>query len=189
MSYLYRYASPVGGLTLSSDGDALTGLWFDGQKYFMEAYGADGKRVALSLEGCREAPLPVFEEAKAWLDCYFGGGVPDFTPPLRLYGTAFRKAVWELLLGVPYGHTVTYGELAAASAERLGRVRMSARAIGNAVGRNPISIIVPCHRVTGAGGKLTGYSAGLDTKARLLALERTLSSDKDLRKNNSTLCG
>ena len=140
----------------------------------MGAYGADGKRVALSPETCQEAPLPVFEEAKAWLDRYFGGGVPDFTPPLRLYGTPFRKAVWELLLGVPYGHTVAYGELAALAAERLGRARMSARAVGNAVGHNPISIIIPCHRVTGAGGKLTGYAAGLDTKARLLALERAI---------------
>ena len=170
-AYLYRYASPVGGLTLSADGEALTGLWFDGQKYFMETYGADGKPVKLSPETCREAPLPVFDEARAWLDFYFGGGVPDFTPPLRLYGTPFRKTVRELLLGVPYGHTVTYGELAASAAERLGRARMSARAVGNAVGHNPISIIIPCHRVVGAGGKLTGYSAGTDTKARLLALE------------------
>ena len=171
-AYLFRYASPLGVLTLSSDGDALTGLWFDGQKYFMEPYDASGKIIRLSPKNCQEAPLPVFERAETWLNRYFGGGVPDFTPPLRLYGSAFQKTVWELLLRVPYGRTVTYGELAASVAERMGKPRMSARAVGAAVGRNPVSVMVPCHRVVGAGGKLTGYSAGTDKKAYLLALER-----------------
>ena len=170
-AYLYRYASPLGGLTLSGDGKALTGLWFDGQKYFMETCGPDGTPVRLSPERCQEGPPSMFAEAQAWLDRYFGGGVSDFTPPLRLYGTAFRKTVWTLLLRVPYGHTVTYGELAASTAKALGIARMSARAVGNAVGHNPVSLIVPCHRVVGAGGRLTGYSAGLDAKTRLLALE------------------
>lgn len=171
-AYLFRYASPVGALTLSSDGDALTGLWFDAQKHFMEQRDASGKLVRLSPERCQEAALPAFEQAETWLNRYFGGGVPDFTPALRLYGSAFQKAVWECLLRVPYGRAVTYGELAASVAERLGKPRMSARAVGAAVGRNPVSVIVPCHRVVGAGGELTGYSAGLDTKAYLLALER-----------------
>lgn len=165
---LRRYASPLGVLTLASDGGALIGLWFDGQKHFMETYGADGKRVLLSPEGCREEALPAFAEAEAWLDCYFGGGIPDFTPPLRLCGTPFRQTAWRLLLEIPYGHTITYGELA----ERMGRARMSARAVGAAVGRNPVSLIVPCHRVVGADGNPVGYAAGTDTKTRLLALER-----------------
>lgn len=170
-AYLRRYASPLGGLTLSGDGGALTGLWFDGQKRFMETHGADGKRVTLSPESCREAALPVFAQAEAWLNVYFGGGIPDFTPPLRLCGTPFQQTIWRLLLEIPYGHTITYGELAAKAAERMGRARMSARAVGNAVGRNPVSLIVPCHRAIGADGRLTGYAAGLDVKKRLLALE------------------
>lgn len=157
-----RYVSPLGGLTLSSDGEHLTGLWFDGQRHFPE----------LSPETCREIPLPVFERTKRWLNLYFSGTAPDFTPPLRPRGTPFQNVVWELLRAVPYGHTVTYGELASRVAERLGRARMSARAIGNAVGRNPVALLIPCHRVIGAGGKLTGYAAGLDRKARLLSLER-----------------
>ncbi|MBQ6987219.1 MAG: methylated-DNA--[Oscillibacter sp.] len=153
--YVYHYASPVGALTLCSDGASLTGLYFDGQKHF--------------LEGCpgpyEEAPTAALEQSARWLDAYFAGAAPDFTPPLAPRGTPFRKSVWRALLEIPYGKTVTYGELAR-------RLSTSARAVGGAVGLNPVSIVIPCHRVVGANGALTGYSAGVDIKARLLALER-----------------
>lgn len=163
-----HYVSPLGGLTLASDGEALTGLWFDGQKHFPE----------FSPEIRREIPLPVFEQTKRWLNLYFSGSAPDFTPPLRPCGTPFQETVWERLRAIPYGHTVTYGELASWTAERLGRARMSARAVGNAVGRNPVALLIPCHRVVGADGNLTGYAAGLDTKARLLSLERAAYAER-----------
>ena len=162
MEYTHRYASPLGGITLASDGNALTGLWFDGQKYFA---------ATLDTEH-RETALPVFAEADRWLDLYFSGKAPDFTPPLSMKTTAFRRAVWELLLTIPYGSTMTYGEIAALLAQKRGLPRISARAVGGAVGHNAISLIIPCHRVVGADGSLTGYAGGLDRKRRLLALER-----------------
>ncbi len=162
MEYVHRYDSPLGGVTMASNGEALTGLWFDGQRYF-----ADG--LSAELE---EKELPVFALADRWLNIYFSGREPDFTPPLRLSGTPFRRAVWEVLLAVPYGQTVTYAQVAEAAAKRLGRPRSSARAAGGAVGRNPVSLIVPCHRVVGCGGALTGYAGGTDRKRRLLALEQ-----------------
>ena len=105
---------------------------------------------------------------------YFSGEVPEFTPPLALHGTPFRKAVWDILLTIPYGQTMTYGGIAALLAARHGMQRMSAQAVGGAVGHNPVAIIVPCHRVIDAGGSLTGYAAGLDRKRRLLQLENIL---------------
>jgi methylated-DNA-[protein]-cysteine S-methyltransferase len=164
MDYTHRYTSPLGGITLASDGEALIGLWFDGQRHFARTLGP----------APIEKALPVFALAEGWLDAYFSGKAPDFTPPLDPRGTAFQRAVWELLLAIPYGQTVTYGELAASLAERRGLSRMSARAVGGAVGRNPISLIVPCHRVVGADGSLTGYAGGIDRKRRLLALEKSL---------------
>ena len=155
MDYLNRYLSPLGDITLSSDGDALTGLSFG-------RYG----------EG-REKDLPVFDTAKRWLDVYFRGSVPDFTPLLNLRGSGFRKAVWEILLTIPFGKTMTYGQIAAKFSDR-----MSAQAIGGAVGHNPVAIIVPCHRVLGANGKLTGYAGGLDKKISLLELEKADFSRK-----------
>ena len=156
MDYTQRYRSPLGGITLASDGEALTGLWFDGQKYF-----------ARTLDGNHEEKnLPVFGQAMQWLDQYFSGQNLGFVPPLRPRGTAFQKAVWDILLSIPYGQTVTYREIA----DRLGR-GMSAQAVGGAVGRNPISIIIPCHRVIGTNGSLTGYAGGIERKARLLELE------------------
>ncbi len=146
-------------MTMASDGLALTGLWFDRQRL-----SGAGSEPELQ-------PLPVFEEASRWLDVYFGGGIPTFTPPLVLHGTPFRAAVWEILMTIPYGQTMTYGEIA----ERLARQRASrvaAQAVGGAVGHNPVAIIVPCHRVVGADGSLTGYAAGLDRKRRLLQLEK-----------------
>ena len=119
-----------------------------------------------------EQETSVLTEAKRWLDIYFTGKAPDFTPPLHPIGSAFRRSVWEILLQIPYGQTVTYGELARQLAEKQGRPRMSAQAVGGAVGHNRISIIIPCHRVVGTGGSLTGYAGGIDRKVQLLALEQ-----------------
>jgi methylated-DNA-[protein]-cysteine S-methyltransferase len=160
--YIRHYDSPLGGMLMAGDGQALTGLWFEGQKYMPAALPP----------GRPERRLPVFEETVRWLDLYFGGGIPDFTPALNLKGTAFRKAVWEILLTVPYGRTITYGEIAERIAGKTGAGRMSAQAVGGAVGHNPVSLIVPCHRVIGADGRLTGYAGGIDRKARLLRMEQ-----------------
>ena len=161
MDYTYRYDSPLGGILLASDGEALTGLWFEGQRYF----------AAGLKENTEERFLPVFEQTTEWLDAYFDGRDPVLSPPLSFVGTDFRKAVWETLLTVPYGETATYGQIAAAVAERTGRPRTSARAVGGAAARNPISLIIPCHRVLGADGSLTGYAGGTERKRRLLELE------------------
>lgn len=161
MQYITHYQSPLGGITISSDGTALTGLWFDGQKYFASTLGVDYK----------EKDLSVFKEAKRWLDIYFSGREPAFTPPLSLNGSAFRMAVWQILQNIPYGQTITYGDIARQLAAQQGKAKMSAQAVGGAVGHNPISIIVPCHRVVGTGGSLTGYAGGIDKKVQLLELE------------------
>ena len=157
MDYTCHYNSPLGGITLSSDGEALTGLWFDGQKYFADTLDTEHA----------EKRLPVFDEAVRWLDLYFGGEVPDFTPELSPRGSAFQRSVWDALLAIPYGHTTTYGEIA----KKLGC--KSAQAVGGAVGRNPVSLLIPCHRVLGADGSLTGYAGGVDKKRSLLKLEQT----------------
>lgn len=162
MDYICHYASPLGPITLASDGQGLTGLWFDGQKFYAETLSSQP----------REEELPVFSQTRRWLDCYFSGREPDFTPPLSMAGTPFRQAVWEILLTIPYGDTTTYGDIARTLAKQQGLSRMSAQAVGNAVGRNPISLIVPCHRVVGAKGVLTGYAGGLEKKQWLLDLER-----------------
>lgn len=151
MYYTAYYDSPVGMLTMVSDGTNLVEL----------SYGK------LVYEENQE--LPVFEMTLRWLDIYFAGKCPDFTPPLALQGTPFRKKVWNILLAIPYGKTVTYGEIA-----RRFSSKMSAQAIGGAVGHNPVSIIVPCHRVIGADGSLTGYGGGLDRKEKLLRLEKAI---------------
>ena len=164
MNYITHYASPLGGLLLASDGAGLTGAWFEGQKYF-----------GRGLEEAREQDdLPVFCETRRWLELYFAGRIPGFLPALHPAGTPFQRAVWELLLTIPYGKTVTYGELARRLGEQAGCRKTSARAVGSAVGRNPISVLVPCHRVIGADGSLTGYAGGLARKTALLKLERTL---------------
>ena len=164
MIYTYRYASQLGSITLVSDGEALTGLWFDRQEHFPH------KLISESTE----VELPIFTQTIKWLDTYFGGEVPDFTPPISLTATPFRKAVYEILLTIPYGQTMTYGEIANIIAEQKGIERMSAQAVGGAVGHNPISIIIPCHRVVGANGSLTGYAGGLHRKIKLLKLEKAL---------------
>lgn len=162
MIYISDYASPLGAITLASDGEGLTGLWFSGQKH----YGA-----GLSPDVIRDEKP--FHAAKCWLDAYFSGARPDELPPLRPQGTPFQLAVWQLLLEIPYGETMTYGALAQELAHQRGRERMSAQAVGQAVGRNPIAILIPCHRVLGANGTLTGYAAGVERKQWLLALEQT----------------
>ena len=161
MEYLNYYPSPLGTILLSSNGDALTGLWFEGQKSSGRSLPSD----------CEERELPVFEQTRDWLDTFFSGREPSFTPPLAPAGTSFQKEVWNILLTIPYGQTITYGEIAAVLTGRRGISHMSAQAVGGAVGRNPVSLIIPCHRVIGADGSLTGYAGGLDRKAKLLALE------------------
>ena len=161
MDYIRSYASPLGNITLACDGSALTGLWFDSQRF---------SRDTLS-SSLRKSDVPVLDLTVRWLDEYFSGSEPTFLPPLNLRGTPFRQRVWHMLLTVRYGQTVTYGDLAKRISEETGVPRMSAQAVGGAVGRNPISIIVPCHRVIGADGSLTGYAGGLGVKRQLLALE------------------
>ena len=160
MQYTAHYASPFGPITLASDGTSLVGLWFDGQKYFADTLEDEHKQKS----------LPVFEEARRWLDLYFSGKEPSFLPPLAPKATPFRKKVWDILLSIPYGQTMTYGEIAKTIAREQSS-RMSAQAVGGAVGHNPISIIVPCHRVVGTNGSLTGYADGIDKKVQLLTLE------------------
>lgn len=156
MTYTYNYSSPAGEILLAANDNGLTGLWFYGAKYF-----------AADLEDARTEKLtPVLRQTLRWLDIYFSGSEPDFMPPLDLHGSDFRRRVWAELEKIPYGETVTYGEIA----KKLGV--KSAQAVGGAVGHNPVSIIVPCHRVLGADGSLTGYAGGTDKKARLLELER-----------------
>ncbi len=162
MAYTQHYDSPLGGILLAADDVGLTGLWFDGQKYF--ARGLSNERI--------EQETSVLAEAKRWLDIYFTGKEPDFTPPLHPIGSAFRRSVWEILLQIPYGQTTTYGEIARQLAKKQGLERMSAQAVGGAVGHNEISIIIPCHRVVGADGSLTGYAGGIGKKEALLELER-----------------
>ena len=169
MTYVSHYDSPLGGITMASDGAALTGLWFDGQKYYPEGLPAGD-------HACTQAADRVFAQAAEWLDVFFSGREPDFTPPLHPEGSDFRKAVWRILLSIPRGQTLTYGEIAERIAGERGLPRMSAQAVGGAVGHNPISIIIPCHRVIGSDGSLTGYAGGLERKRRLLELEGVLLS-------------
>lgn len=155
MKYVHHYESPLGIMTMSSDGESLSGLWF-------------GDCLENEYE---EKMLPVFEETVKWLDIYFGGNIPNFTPTLSVKTTEFRKKVCDIMLTIPYGKTMTYGEIANMLAKQCGMKRMSAQAVGGAVGHNPIALIIPCHRVMGANGKLTGYAAGIDRKEKLLKLE------------------
>ena len=163
--YKTSYESPVGMLTLASDGTSLIGLWIEGQHYF-----ADSVRGEMT----EHADLAVFEEVKTWLDAYFAGQNPDVSGlKLTPKGTEFRKTVWNILREIPYGETRTYGEIAGQIAAQRGTKTMSAQAVGGAVGHNPISIIIPCHRVIGTDGSLTGYAGGVDKKQFLLELEGT----------------
>lgn len=162
MVYTGTYKSPLGNILLAADEIGLTGLWFEGQKYFAHML----PKEKISKE------TPVLAEAKRWLDLYFSGEEPTFTPPLHPSGSAFRQAVWKILLQIPYGKTMTYGEIAREMAKIQNISHMSAQAVGGAVGHNAISIIIPCHRVVGTNGSLTGYAGGIDKKVALLELER-----------------
>jgi methylated-DNA-[protein]-cysteine S-methyltransferase len=163
MYYQTFWHSPVGELTLAGDDDVLTGLWIAGQKYFGQTLPDDAEE---------RDDAPVFRQAKDWLESYFAGKKPSPSHlPLAPAGGTFRRQVWEILCSIPYGTVTTYGEIGKMLADQTGRERISAQAIGGAVGHNPISIIIPCHRVVGANGSLTGYAGGIQTKARLLELE------------------
>lgn len=163
MYYGTTYDSPLGELTIASDGDSLTGLWIQGQQYFLST-------VQESME--ERENLPVFQNTKQWLDAYFQGKKPTITElPLAPKGSAFRQEVWKILCKIPYGEVTTYGAIAKEMAKIQGKEQMSAQAIGGAVGHNPISIIIPCHRVIGSNGSLTGYAGGIDKKIHLLEIE------------------
>ena len=162
MTCIQHYSSPLGGILLAADEIGLTGSWFDGEKYFAGNLPAEHA----------ERQTPILAEAARWLDIYFTGKEPGFTPPLHPIGSPFRQAVWEILLQIPYGQTTTYGEIARQLAEKQGLEKMSAQAVGGAVGLNEISVIIPCHRVVGTSGSLTGYAGGIDKKVKLLELER-----------------
>lgn len=180
--YTSLYNSPFGKIMLAADDKGLVGLWFVGQKYF--ALGLDKKN--------EEKETEIIKLAKKWLDVYFDGKEPDFKVPLHFIGTDFQNDVWNILYNVPYGKTITYGEIGNIIAQKRGLKTMSAQAIGGAVGKNKISIIVPCHRVVGKNGSLTGYAGGLDKKINLLKLEESYQDNfyvpnkiiKDLIKNS-----
>ena len=150
-----RYDSPLGPLLLTCEDGGLTGIRFNRQP-------PDA-----------ETGHPILEQTKRWLDVYFAGNMPEMDVPVKFYGTPFQQQVWQILLTIPYGENRTYGSIAREMAARTGKEKMSAQAVGQAVGKNPISILVPCHRVMGAGGKLTGYASGLDKKVWLLKHEKS----------------
>ena len=174
MQYTHLYRSPLGTITLAADSEGLTGLWFEGQKYFAATLDAQFKQLKFFADARRygSTMLPIFEQTRRWLDNYFGGNDPGPAPPLHLQGSPFRLAVWEILRQIPFGKTITYGEIAREIARRQGSKTVPAQAVGGAVGHNPVSIIVPCHRVVGSNGSLTGYAGGIERKVRLLALEK-----------------
>ena len=200
MQYIHHYKSPLGGIILTSDGRALTGLYFEESQSGKPRADRRKSDSEMPENAPTEKDLPVFAQTDRWLDIYFSGKEPDFTPPLAAHGTAFREMVWEILLTIPYGQTMSYGEIASiitagrsqtnavsgadrstmsarAAKPRMSaravKPRMSAQAVGGAVGHNPISLIIPCHRVIGADGSLTGYAGGLERKQALLELEQT----------------
>lgn len=161
MIYFMKYQSPIGLLTIAADDTAVAGLWIDGQKHFC---------AGITLPDAETNTHPILQKTAAFLDGYFCGSTQAFSLPLHPMGTDFQQQVWACLLEIPYGSTVTYGQIARKLSEKSGR-HMSAQAVGNAVGRNPISILIPCHRVIGANGDLIGYAAGLNAKQALLQLE------------------
>ncbi len=161
MTFTCHYDSPLGGITLAATESGLCGLWFDGQKYF----GHGLKEEAIAKE------TPLLLQTRQWLDVYFSGRQPDFCPPLQPSGTHFQQTVWQILSTIPYGETRTYKDIAMETARHLERPHMAAQAVGNAIGHNPISILIPCHRIVGSNGSLTGYAGGISRKQSLLELE------------------
>lgn len=174
-----QYISPIGSLMLVADESGIVGLWMEGQKYFGQT---------LPKSTVENDDLPLFGRAKDWLNRYFAGDKPDVSElPLAPVGGAFRQAVWAILCEIPYGEITTYGEIARKIAARSNRDSMSAQAVGGAVGHNPISILIPCHRVVGTGGSLTGYAGGIQKKLRLLELEGVDISKLSIPKKGSAL--
>lgn len=167
MEYIHYHPSPLGEILLASDGTTITGLWFKGSRYYGET---------LEKETQQSDGLPVFQQTDRWLDLYFAGEEPDFRPPVLVRGSDFRKSVCRIMMTIPYGRTCTYGEIARQIAEER-KGAMSARAVGGAVGHNPVSILVPCHRVIGNDGSLTGYGGGIWRKIKLLELEGHVLTD------------
>ena len=181
MTYLTEYETPIiGTLTLSSDGTSITGCWFDNDRYF--GYGIDEP-----VE--RKDDLAVFEQARGWLDRYFAGDAPDPRElPLAARATAFQQQVREAMLDIPYGQTTTYGAIAKRIEQQTGK-RQSARAVGGAVGHNPLCLIVPCHRVVGSNGSLTGFGGGIDMKVKLLEHEHAMKDSFKRPKKGTALEG
>ena len=177
MKYVNHYESPLGRILLAADDAGLTGLWFEGQKYYARTLDPDNI----------VRDLPVFQESKKWLDIYFSGQEPDFAPPVHITGTDFQIRVWEILRRIPYGTTITYGEIARRIAEQKRMPHMSAQAVGGAVGHNKVSILVPCHRVVGKNGSLTGYAGGIEKKVKLLKLENVDMKQFFIPKNGTAL--
>ena len=177
MQYITYYESPLGRIMLAADDIGLTGLWFEGQRYFALHLDEDHQ------EKCSE----ILSKTKEWLDVYFSGNEPSFTPPLHVTGSSFFRSVSSIMCSIPYGKTMTYGEIAKLVASQRGDETMSARAVGGAVGHNEISIIIPCHRVVGAGGNLTGYAGGIDRKIQLLKLEGVDVSQFRISKKGTAL--
>ena len=156
------YESPLGNMLLAADDVGLRGLWFEGQKYFASTLNDE----------CVPRENEILKSTRRWLDIYFYGIKPNFTPKLHVIGSEFRRAVWRILLQIPYGEVTTYGYIAKKLAKTLNVPNMSAQAVGGAVAHNPVSIIIPCHRVVGAKGSLIGYAGGIDKKLELLRLEQ-----------------
>ncbi len=184
ITYTGQYSSPLGEITIACDDEAIIGLWFEGQKYFASTLDSTAQEAENEhrLKNNHDAKVrqlqevndehPLLEEARRWLDVYFSGHEPDFLPLLRYDSTPFRKAVCDIMLTIPYGKTMTYGEIADMIAAERGIDKMSAQAVGGAVGHNPITLMIPCHRVIGTNGSLTGYAGGIDRKVKLLELEK-----------------
>ena len=177
IQYTTEYLSSIGLLTIASDGKNITGLWIKNQKYY-----------AATLENYTFGKtLPIFDSAKEWLDIYFAGEKPTKTLPLLAKGSDFRKSVWNILCDIPYGEVISYGEIAKKIADKMSIDKMSAQAVGGAVGHNPISIIIPCHRVVGSNGSLTGYASGIDKKIKLLKLEKIDTNNFFIPKKGTAL--
>ena len=190
IAYISEYNSPLGTITVACDDEAIIGLWFNGQRHFGNILPSKTVEIGenefrtLTVGGKARALL---EEARRWMDVYFSGQEPDFLPPLRYDSTPFRKAVCDIMLTIPYGKTMTYGEIADMIATERGVEKMSAQAVGGAVGHNPISLMIPCHRVVGTNGSLTGYGGGIDRKVKLLELENADMTDLFIPKKGTAL--
>ena len=177
MLYYKKISSPLGEITLRSDGERLTGLWFADDKHYGDK----------DIQDAQNAELPVFARAEKWLAEYFAGCEPKVNVPLQFTGSDFQKSVWKILQKIPYGTLITYGDIACEIAAQRGLARMSAQAVGGAVGWNPICIIIPCHRVVGSNHSLTGYGGGLSNKIALLNLERNDMSRFTIPKKGTAL--